>query len=172
LFRGSLAIKRGALESDLETPEDKALTTILGASVRKLLLELSATAKAKEIVTRAAGALRSFASVFKLKVGDVGIEVKKPEGLADSGDLDEDIADLLVTVAEAAKAQKTAIILAIDEMQPACHNFSARLAMRSRTQSVFFSSRKLALFRPRKPRKPSRTRLGQGVHKFVQRPSS
>ena len=113
-----LAAKAGAIVSDLETPENKALSVILIANVRKLVLTLSKTQKAKEMVVAAAGALQSFASVFKIKVAGVGIEVKTPEkGVADSGDLDEDIADLLIKVAEAAQAQGTAVILAIDELQ-------------------------------------------------------
>lgn len=111
------AAKSGALICDLETPEDKRLTHLIATSIRKALVTLSATEKAKEVVAAAAGALQSFASAFKVKVGGIGIEVKKPKGVADSGDLDEDLSDLLVAVAEAARAQNTAIILAIDEMQ-------------------------------------------------------
>lgn len=112
-----LATKRGALVSDLEAPEKKSLTSILGTNVRKLIVELDKTEQAKEAVAKAAGALQAFASAFKIKVAGIGIEVKKPKGVADSGDIDEDIADLLTTVAEAAQAQGTAVILAIDEMQ-------------------------------------------------------
>lgn len=112
-----LAAKRGLLVSDLETPEDKRLTVIVALSVRKLLVALSAKEKVKESVVRAAGALQSFASIFKVKVAGIGIEVKKPKGLADSGALDDDITDLLITVAEAAQSQNTGIVLAIDELQ-------------------------------------------------------
>jgi AAA ATPase-like protein len=112
-----IATKRDGLVADLETPEDKKLTEILAPAVRQILIKLSATAKAKAMIAVAAGALQAFASVFKVKVGVVGVEIKDPKGVADSGDLEIDVADLLVAVAEAAKEQGRVIVLALDEMQ-------------------------------------------------------
>ncbi len=71
------AAKRGALVSDLETPEEKPLAALLTSSIRKILVKLSTSAAAKELVSTAAGALQSFASAFKIKIAGVGIEVKK-----------------------------------------------------------------------------------------------
>lgn len=112
-----MAAKRKVLVADLETPEDKNLAQLLAPAVRKLLIELSPTAKAKEIVKSAAQALQAFASQFKIKIGDTGVEVKSPTGLADSGSLENDVTDLLVEAARAAKAQGRMILIAIDEMQ-------------------------------------------------------
>lgn len=113
-----IAKKRGGLAADLETPEHKKLTEILVPAVRQLLLKLSASEQAKAALRQAAGALQSFASIFKIKVAGVGIEVKDAaKGVADSGDLEIDVADLLVAVGEAARAAGTVVVLALDEMQ-------------------------------------------------------
>lgn len=112
-----IARRRGGLVADLETPEHKKLTEILVPATRQLLLKLSASEQARAALRQAAGALQSFASVFKVKVAGVGIEVKDARGIADSGDLEIDVADLLVAVAEVAKANERVVLLALDEMQ-------------------------------------------------------
>ena len=112
-----IARRRGGLVADLETPENKKLTEILVPAVRQLLIALSTSEQAKAAVRQAAAALRSFASAFKIKVAGVGIEVKEAKGVADSGDLEMDVADLLVAVAEVARAEGRVVLLALDEMQ-------------------------------------------------------
>jgi hypothetical protein len=64
-------------------------------------------------------ALASFASVLKVKYHDIeiGIGAKPEKGLADSGDLDTDLSQLLAAVGEAAAERKTALVLFIDELQ-------------------------------------------------------
>ncbi len=114
---GEIARRRNVLVADLETPEHKKLTEILAPAVRQLILKLSASAQAKEALRQAASALQSFASIFKIKVAGVGIEVKQAKGVADSGDLEIDVSDLLVSVGEAARAAGSGVILALDEMQ-------------------------------------------------------
>ncbi len=114
---GAIARKHGGLVADLETPERKKLAQLLVPALRQLLIQLNRIEKGKAILSDAAAALQSFASVFKVKIESVGIEVKEPTGIADSGDLENDVADLLVALGEAAKSQKTMILLALDEMQ-------------------------------------------------------
>ena len=62
-------------------------------------------------------ALRSFASVFNVSVGDVSISVDPEVGVADSGDLELDLADLFLRIGEAAKAGGRAWTLLVDEVQ-------------------------------------------------------
>ena len=115
---GEIARGRDAVVVDLETPEHKKLTEILVPAVRQLLLKFSASEQAKEALRQAAAALQSFASIFKVKVAGIGIEVKgAAKGVADSGDLEIDVADLLATVGETAKAAGSGVVLALDEMQ-------------------------------------------------------
>ena len=61
--------------------------------------------------------MQAFAATFKVKVGDVGVEIKPPKGTADSGDLDQDLTDMLVILGEAAKDRNASIALFIDEIQ-------------------------------------------------------
>jgi AAA ATPase domain len=112
-----MAARHGALVADLETPEDKNLAHLLVPAVRKLLIEMSATEKAKALARDAANALQAFAAQFKIKIGDAGVEVRAPTGLADSGDIENDVTDLLVATARVAKQQGKLIFIAIDEMQ-------------------------------------------------------
>lgn len=113
-----LAKKHSGIVSDLEASEDKKLTEIIVPSMRQILIQLSTKEKAKAVLSSAAGTLQSFAAKFKIKIDDVGIEVKeRSRGLADSGDLESDLADLFVQIGEAAKEQARVIIVALDEMQ-------------------------------------------------------
>jgi len=56
---------------------------------------------------------------MKLKFGDIemGVDIDPQKGLADSGDLDSDLADLLISVAEAVREKATAFVIFIDELQ-------------------------------------------------------
>src|SRR5690606_22472260 len=61
--------------------------------------------------------LQSFASIFKISVGDVSISVDPEVGNADSGILEYDLSDLFIRVGEAAKAAGQGWVLLIDEVQ-------------------------------------------------------
>jgi hypothetical protein len=63
------------------------------------------------------GVLRSFASAFKIAVGDIEFGVEAEEGSADSGHLESDLPLVLLEVASAAKAAERAVALFIDEAQ-------------------------------------------------------
>ena len=64
-------------------------------------------------------ALASFKTALTVRFGDieVGIDADPEIGLADSGDLDTDLADLLRTIGEAASEHDAALVLFIDELQ-------------------------------------------------------
>ncbi len=47
----------------------------------------------------------------------MGIELPAEKGLADSGDLDNDLSELLTEVGKAARQRNTAVVLYIDELQ-------------------------------------------------------
>jgi hypothetical protein len=69
------------------------------------------------MVHRAAAVLRNFARVFKVKVGDIEIGIDPASGQADSGNLEQDLPDLLVAVCEAAKERNAALGIFLDEVQ-------------------------------------------------------
>lgn len=103
----------------VETPEDRSLPGFLAPALRATLLKLDRGEAAKATGQRALRALSGFAKALKLKYADIEISMDEaPEkGLADSGDLDTDLTDLMIAVGEAAADRKTAVVLFIDELQ-------------------------------------------------------
>lgn len=112
-----MANERGHLTSSIEAPESKSLGELLLPRVHQVLRKLSLTENAKSKAHDAMRALRSFASVFKFEYGDMAIAVDPEVGVADSGDLENDLPELFVRIGEAAKAAGTAWTLLIDEVQ-------------------------------------------------------
>lgn len=112
-----MAEETGHLTSSIEAPEGKPLSELLVPKLNQVLRKLSATEQAKSKVHKALGALRSFASAFKLSYGEVTVSVDPAVGVADSGDLENDLPELFFHVGEAAKAAGKAWTLLIDEVQ-------------------------------------------------------
>ena len=100
----------------LEAPEGQRLAEYLVPALKSALLRISRVEKAKDYVARAAGALRGFAGVFKVSIGEFEIGVAEPR-IADSGNLEVDLPALMRAVGQAAKAADTSIAILIDEVQ-------------------------------------------------------
>ncbi|MDB4905464.1 MAG: ATPase [Gemmatimonadetes bacterium] len=113
---GRIAEDQGYRTVDLEAPEHRRLADMLVPPLRLLLNRLSTVDKARSIATRGLRGLQGFASVFKVKMGEVEVGVAEP-GVASSGDLETDLADLLLIVSEAARAAETSVALLFDEVQ-------------------------------------------------------
>lgn len=101
----------------LEAPEGRRLAEMLVQPLRSVLHRLSRVERAKEVAKRGLGVLRAFAGVFKIAAGDIEFGVAAETGTADSGDLETDLAEVLLAVAAAAKAAGGAAALLIDEVQ-------------------------------------------------------
>lgn len=103
----------------LEAHEDKPLAALLTPHLRRLLFELDRMAGLSEKVRRGLGVLKSFVSGIKIKVLEVefGLDIDPERGTADSGDLEVDLSNLFIAVAEAAQDRAKAIALLIDEIQ-------------------------------------------------------
>ncbi|MGV1100485.1 AAA family ATPase [Thiovibrio sp. JS02] len=103
----------------VEAPEERSLPATLGPALRATLIRMSKGEAAKSAMRKALSALAGFARAVKIKYDDVEFSVDySPEpGVADSGDLETDITDLLVCVGETAAESKTAVVLFIDELQ-------------------------------------------------------
>ncbi len=84
--------------------------------VRSVLSRLSAVEKSKALAIKALRGLHSFAAAFKVKVGELEVSVGEL-GVADSGNLETDLPDLLLLVAQAAQAAEIAVAIFIDEVQ-------------------------------------------------------
>ncbi len=102
----------------LEAPENRSLPGMLVPALRSSLLRLDRVKRATAGVSRALRALAGFAKL-KVTYADLEIEfdTETEPGLADSGNLDADLADLLTAVGEAARERDTVAVLAIDELQ-------------------------------------------------------
>lgn len=113
------AEERGIHGMRLEAPEDRSLPGILAPAMRAALLKLDRARAATAVGKKAMRALAGFIGAMKIKYGDVevGLEVEAEKGLADSGDLDVDLTDLLVAVGEAARERSTAFAVFVDELQ-------------------------------------------------------
>jgi len=110
---------RGIASVRIEAPEDRSLPALLAPALRATLLRLSRGEAAKAAAKKALQALAGFAKALKFKYQDVevALDIEPQRGLADSGDLDNDLSDLLSAVGEAATEQGTAVVIFIDELQ-------------------------------------------------------
>ena len=117
-------IERMAAKEDyrtlgLEAHEEKSLAALLVPPLRKLLFDLDRIAGAGDKAKRALGVLKGFMDGIKVKIGEVevGLDIDPEKGTADSGDLESDLPNLFVAVAEAAEERKLPVALLIDELQ-------------------------------------------------------
>ena len=103
----------------IEAPENRSLPALLVPQLRLALLRLSRQAKTKDAAVHALRALAGFARSLKVKFADieVGIDFEPEAGLADNGDLDQDLLALLEAVGLAAKRGEIALVMFIDELQ-------------------------------------------------------
>jgi hypothetical protein len=103
----------------VEAPEGRSLPAILAPQLRVALLKLSKNEKAKELAKRALKGLAGFAKALKVKFEDieVGFDFEPEPGLADNGDLEQDLQALLEVAGAAAKQAGTALVLFVDELQ-------------------------------------------------------
>lgn len=103
----------------IEAPESRSLPALLAPQLRLALLRLSRIQAAKDAAITGLRALAGFAKALKVKFGDieVGLDYEPEPGLADNGDLEGDLAALLIQAGEVAKAAGTALVIFIDELQ-------------------------------------------------------
>jgi hypothetical protein len=87
--------------------------------MRTALLRLRRIDAAKAGLSSALKALAGFVGALKVKYADieVGLDLAGEPGLADSGDLDTDLTDLIAAVGAAAAERNTAVVLFVDEIQ-------------------------------------------------------
>jgi hypothetical protein len=103
----------------VEAPEGRSLPALLAPQLRLMLLTLSRNEQAKRLAQRGLRALAGFVKALKVKYNDleVGLDLEPEPGLADNGDLEQDLLVLLETVGAAAQKASTALVMFIDELQ-------------------------------------------------------
>ncbi len=118
----AMALEAGLETLMLEANETRSLPAMLIPPLRKLLLRLDARANLSDKTKFGLRVLRSFIGKFRAKVKtadllEIELGVDPEVGVADSGDIESDLPDLLVAVAEAAKQRGVSICLLVDELQ-------------------------------------------------------
>ena len=110
---------RGIHALRIEAPESRSLPSILAPELRIALIKLSHRESARALAQRALRGLAGFVGSLKLKYQDieVSLDFDSEPGLADNGDLEIDLQDLLAVVGEAARADGTCVALFVDELQ-------------------------------------------------------
>ena len=103
----------------VEAPENRSLPAILAPRLRQALLKLSRHDRARDRAQRALRGLAGFVTALKMKYQDIEVSLDAdPEpGLADNGDLEQDLTELLLTAGTAAQEAGTALSLFVDELQ-------------------------------------------------------
>jgi hypothetical protein len=114
-----LADKQGYETIFVESYEGKSLAELLVPDLRRVLISLDRMGAINQSAKRALRVLRSFVSALKMKVEgvEIGLDINPEAGVADSGDLESDLTQLLLAIGEAAAARKKAVALIIDEIQ-------------------------------------------------------
>lgn len=115
----NLADQSGYKSVFIEAHENKPLPTLLLPPLRQLLISLDVMASVSQKVKRGLRVLKSFFNGVKVKYQDIEInmDVDPEPGVADSGDLESDLASLFLALGEAAADRGTAIALIVDELQ-------------------------------------------------------
>jgi DNA-binding CsgD family transcriptional regulator len=111
-----IAEDSGAIVVPLEAPEGQRLAAYLAPALKGVLLRLSRVEQARDLAQRALGVLRGFASAFTVSIGEVDISIT-PETLADSGNLEVDLPELMGCVGKAAQAARKSVVILLDEVQ-------------------------------------------------------
>ena len=106
------------IHQHIEATEGIQLPATIALLARKTLLRLSAGRRLAARGHRALGVLRSFQLCWNLPDGgSVEVTADPIPGRADSGELDDDLADLLLEVAQIAREQQRGVLFTIDEIQ-------------------------------------------------------
>jgi hypothetical protein len=113
---GQIAEEMGAIVVTLEAPEGQRLAAFLAPALKTVLLKLSRVEQARDLAQRALGALRGFASAFTVSIGEIDVAIA-PETVADSGNLEVDLPELMTCVGKAAQAAGKTVVILLDEVQ-------------------------------------------------------
>ena len=111
-----IAEEMGAIVVTLEAPEGQRLAAFLAPALKAVLLKLSRVEQARDLAQRALGALRGFASAFTVSIGEIDVAIT-PETVADSGNLEVDLPELMACVGNAAQAAGKIVVILLDEVQ-------------------------------------------------------
>ena len=108
----------GWVPVEAEISPDAPFGPRIAQLVRRALLELAPRDRWRDRLRRAAGVLQSFSITVSSDGSVTGtIDVDPIVGTADSGELGEDLTDVLLALGEAAREQDTGVVFLFDEVQ-------------------------------------------------------
>ena len=112
------AMERRWVTVEAEVTKNSDFADRMSRLARRALLTLSAPETWKQRARQAAGIVKSFSLTFKPD-GSVaaGLNVDAAPGLADSGDLSDDLTDVFVALGEAAQEASLGVVFLLDEIQ-------------------------------------------------------
>ena len=115
----AIAEDEKAISDFIEVSVNEPLSKVMIATMRAALLKLDRIKNVSEKVKQGLRILKSFVGAIKVKYEDVefSLDIDAETGIADSGTLNRDLAELFVAVGEAAKSRESSIVLLIDEIQ-------------------------------------------------------
>ncbi|MCP4310044.1 MAG: ATP-binding protein [Bacteroidetes bacterium] len=108
------AEEAGCQTAFVEASPDTTFPELIIPRLHSILLKLNRKRKAGEDITNAFNRLSGFASMFRVKYGDLEIGMTKAPA---TGKMDTDLTELLVSIGAAAQNRNTVAILFIDEIQ-------------------------------------------------------
>lgn len=113
------AVALGYLAEMQEAHDGAELKQLLFPVLRRLLLNLDRSQKAVETVKKGLRILRSFIGPLTISAGgaEVTLGVDPETGYADSGNLENDLRDVLLATGEAARDAGKPVAILIDELQ-------------------------------------------------------
>lgn len=111
------ARKSGVIPVVVEIQNDSQGIEELSSKMRDALHALDYVSKVKSGVRESFAVLGNFVRKFAVNVGSVGVEIETCAGRGESGNLECDLSDVLMSAARAAKKAGTAIGLYVDELQ-------------------------------------------------------
>lgn len=111
-----IAEEYGFKTAKVEITHETNVRQLMARLVRKIIVSLSPKNRMKEHAKKALGVLKAF-SITTAEGVEFSLDAEAIPGLADSGNLEEDLTDLLIAAGKAAKEHHSGIIFLIDEIQ-------------------------------------------------------
>ena len=113
-----LASEAGWATSDVaEVGSQPDFRVTFARMAARLLTNMSRRHRAKELVDRALSVVKAFSLAVPGRLVELRMEVDAARGVADSGDPESDLVDLLSEIGQAAQANHVGALFLIDEMQ-------------------------------------------------------
>lgn len=115
---GHIAAHHGWVHRHIEATSDLDFPDVMAMLVRKAVLRLSVGERFTDRGNRMLGVLKSFQLRWKIPDGgDLSLGIDPVRGFADSGILDDDLAELFIELGNLAKHHGTGVLFTIDEIQ-------------------------------------------------------